>query len=38
MNTNVSIKGYKIKKRIGKGGCGEVYLVYKNNKYYAIKK
>ena len=38
MNTNVSIKGYKIKKRIGKGGCGAVYLVYKNNKYYAMKK
>ena len=38
MNTNISIKGYTIKNRIGKGGCGAVYLVYKNNKYYAMKK
>ena len=33
-----NIKGYKIIKRIGKGGCGAVYLVQKENKYYALKK
>ena len=33
-----NIKGYKIIKRIGRGGCGAVYLVQKENKYYALKK
>ena len=31
-------KGYEEIKRIGKGGCGTVYLVKKENKYYALKK
>ena len=34
----INIKGYKIIKRIGKGGFGAVYLVEKENKYYALKK
>ena len=31
-------KGYKEIRRIGKGGCGVVYLVKKENKLYALKK
>ena len=38
MDTNKTIKGYQIKQRIGKGGCGAVYLAQKENKNYAIKK
>ena len=38
MDTNLNIRGYKIIRRIGKGGCGTVYLVQKENKYYALKK
>ena len=38
MDTSKTIKGYQIKKRIGKGGCGAVYLAQKGNKNYAIKK
>ena len=38
MDTNKIIKGYKILQRIGKGGCGAVYLAQKENKNYAIKK
>ena len=38
MEPNQIIKGYKIIKRIGKGGCGAVYLVEKENEYYALKK
>ena len=38
MDTNKYIKGYKIIKRIGKGGFGAVYLVQKENKNYALKK
>ena len=33
-----NIQGYKIKKLIGRGPNGEVYLVEKNNKDYALKK
>ena len=29
---------YKIINKIGKGGFGEVYLIEKDNKYYALKK
>jgi len=38
MDTNKYIKGYKIIKRIGRGGFGAVYLVQKENKNYALKK
>ena len=38
MDTSKTIKGYQIKKRIGKGGCGAVYLAQKENKNYALKK
>ena len=38
MNTNKNIKGYKIIERLGKGGCGAVYLVKKEENYYALKK
>ena len=38
MEKNKNIKGYKIIKRIGKGGFGALYLVQKENKYYALKK
>ena len=38
MDTSKTIKGYEIKERIGKGGCGAVYLAQKENKNYAIKK
>ena len=38
MEKNQIIKGYKIIKRIGKGGFGAVYLVEKKKKYYALKK
>ena len=38
MDTNETIKGYEIKERIGKGGCGAVYLAQKENKNYALKK
>ena len=38
MDTNKTIKGYQIKQRIGKGGCGAVYLAQKENKNYALKK
>ena len=31
-------KGYEIKERIGKGGCGSVYLAQKEKNTYAIKK
>ena len=33
-----SNKGYQIIERIGRGGCGIVYLVQKENKNYALKK
>ena len=38
MDKNQNIKGYKKIRRIGKGGCGVVYLVQKDNKNYALKK
>ena len=38
MGTSGNIKGYQIIKRIGKGGCGAVYLAQKENENYAIKK
>ena len=38
MDPNQYIKGYKKIKRIGKGGCGEVFLVKKDDKNYALKK
>ena len=31
-------KGYEIKERIGKGGCGSVYLAQKEKNTNAIKK
>ena len=37
MDTSKTIKGYQIKQRIGKGGCGAVYLAQKENKNYAMK-
>ena len=37
MDTNETIKGYEIKERIGKGGCGAVFLAQKENKNYAMK-
>ena len=38
MDTSKNIKGYQLIKRIGKGGCGAVYLAQKENENYAIKK
>jgi serine/threonine protein kinase len=38
MDTSKTIKGYEKKERIGKGGCGAVYLAQKENKNYALKK
>ena len=38
MDTNETIKGYQINQKIGKGGCGAVFLAQKENKNYAIKK
>ena len=32
MDTSKTIKGYQIKQRIGKGGCGAVYLAQKENE------
>ena len=37
MDTSKTIKGYEIKEKIGKGGCGAVYLAQKENKNYAMK-
>ena len=31
MDTSKTIKGYEKKERIGKGGCGAVYLAQKEN-------
>ena len=38
MDVNHIIKGYQIIKILGKGGFGIVYLVQKENKYFALKK
>ena len=38
MDTSKNIKGYQTIRRIGKGGCGAVYLAQKENENYAIKK
>ena len=38
METNQNINAYKKIRKIGKGGCGVVFLVQKNNKNYALKK
>ena len=37
MDTNETIKGYQINQKIGKGGCGAVFLAQKENKNYAMK-
>ena len=38
MEAKKIIHGYEIMKKLGKGGCGIVYLAKKGNKYYALKR
>jgi len=38
MEAKKIINGYEIMKKLGKGGCGIVYLAKKGNKYYALKR